>query len=663
MAEHISPPSSPSKRVKRIPTPLICVVVATGYSLLEESAKQSTNERVARQLYGVPKGLYPVGGKPLLSWWWSHLQASPVAICTYIVTDPRTFGHYERWAVEEGFPLDHILNTGVVDQQPLGTNLSPALGEVFARLDDPVESRSRLLVTASDFVLNAQDWEELRLYARFESIFQAGSHAASTSFTLSLEGGWDPAAMHELSDLKLDPQTSRLIFSYFNPEAVQILYRSHQASASDAAVLPEPPGANDFVRLMHSVNKQESIVQYSVSPGHSPFWKWMHLPELEFYLGEVCRMIPSKRERCISPTRSAPLDEGRRQIVGKAHARIGLIGNPSDGFFGKTISVLISNYWAQVTLRPNESRDDSSIHILPNPLSDPAEFSSLRLCFNSCLKNGYYGTNRLILATIQVFVRYCDQNGIKLKQGGFSIVNETNIPRQVGLAGSSAMVTATLRALMSYYEVTIPRHELANIALSAEQDELGISAGHQDRVIQAYGGCVYMDFDRQLMDTRKYGRYEEIPLQYIPRDLWIAYVAQPKDSGKVHNNIKARFLAGDSEVVEAMKEFATLTDKAHDALRQRDHAGLAQLMDRNFDLRKRIYGEQVIGYHNNTLVNQARSMGFAAKLSGSGGCIVGLWKGDPSDHATREQAEVRFKQWTQKNGYVFVKIRGQTYQA
>jgi glucuronokinase len=53
-------------------------------------------------------------------------------------------------------------------------------------------------------------------------------------------------------------------------------------------------------------------------------------------------------------------------ITTKAYARAGLVGNPSDGYFGKTISFIIRNYWAEVTLfespeltiQPNE-RDHS----------------------------------------------------------------------------------------------------------------------------------------------------------------------------------------------------------------------------------------------------------------------------------------------------------------
>ena len=32
------------------------------------------------------------------------------------------------------------------------------------------------------------------------------------------------------------------------------------------------------------------------------------------------------------------------------YCRVGLMGNPSDGFYGKTISLSIENFWAEVTI-------------------------------------------------------------------------------------------------------------------------------------------------------------------------------------------------------------------------------------------------------------------------------------------------------------------------
>jgi shikimate kinase len=48
-------------------------------------------------------------------------------------------------------------------------------------------------------------------------------------------------------------------------------------------------------------------------------------------------------------------------------------------------------------------------------------------------------------ATCKQFYHYCSLHGVALARRNFSLRYDTNIPRQVGLAGSSAIVTATLR--------------------------------------------------------------------------------------------------------------------------------------------------------------------------------------------------------------------------
>lgn len=54
-------------------------------------------------------------------------------------------------------------------------------------------------------------------------------------------------------------------------------------------------------------------------------------------------------------------------------------------------------------------------------------------------------------------------------------------PRQVGLAGSSAIVYSCIKALMSFFGLgyrDIPKHVLPSVVLSVE-NELGINAGLQ----------------------------------------------------------------------------------------------------------------------------------------------------------------------------------------
>ena len=91
---------------------------------------------------------------------------------------------------------------------------------------------------------------------------------------------------------------------------------------------------------------------------------------------------------------------------------------------------------------------------------------------------------RLIKAAIKSFAEYCEKQEITLPARNFALRYETDIPRQVGLAGSSAIVTSVFRALMEFYQVSIPREFLPNLTLAVETGELSISAGLQDRVTQ-----------------------------------------------------------------------------------------------------------------------------------------------------------------------------------
>src|SRR5207244_2333276 len=127
---------------------------------------------------------------------------------------------------------------------------------------------------------------------------------------------------------------------------------------------------------------------------------------------------------------------------------------------------------------------------------DFARFDTVASFLRDVKLHGYYGGLRLMKAMVKKFHDYCRKNEIALHERNFTLSFESDIPRLVGLAGSSAIITATLRALMKFYGVEIPRHLMPGLILSAEKEELNIQAGLQDRVIQTYEGIVYMDFDR-----------------------------------------------------------------------------------------------------------------------------------------------------------------------
>ncbi|HEY3380690.1 MAG TPA: hypothetical protein VGK32_02920 [Vicinamibacterales bacterium] len=301
----------------------------------------------------------------------------------------------------------------------------------------------------------------------------------------------------------------------------------------------------------------------------------------------------------------------------RAFARAGLLGNPSDGYHGKTISVIVRNFWAEVVLYEWDSVD------IVLAEDDRARFSSVYDLARDVRLHGYYGGIRLIKATIKHFVEYCQARGVTLHDRNFSVRYQTTIPRQVGLAGSSAIIVATLRTLMEYYQVEIPKAAQPTFVLQVEQEELGISAGLQDRVIQVYEGVVYMDFDRacrQEVNGIPCYAYEELDPGLLP-PLYLAYHDALSEPTEVfHNNIRDRFNRGDESVVQAMRHFAALACAGRTALLTGDADRLATLIDENFDTRRRIY--QLPPWQIE-MVETARRVGASAKFAGSGGAIIG----------------------------------------
>lgn len=306
-------------------------------------------------------------------------------------------------------------------------------------------------------------------------------------------------------------------------------------------------------------------------------------------------------------------------IESRAYARAGLLGNPSDGYFGKTISIIIRNFGAHVSLYQTPE-----LHIEPQN-QDQNIYRNIYDLVESVSLVGYYGGDRLIKAAIKKFCEYCDENKIKLSNKNFTIRYHSSIPRQVGLAGSSAIITATMRALMKFYKVKIPMEILPTIILSAEADELGINAGLQDRVIQVYEGCVYMNFAKEIIEQKKHGYYERIDPKLLPK-LYIAYKTDlGKVSGKVLSDIKTRWEKRDEHVISTLKRIADIAEEGKDAIRQKDVEKLGQLINENFDRRSQIMN---ITESNRQLVQTARNCGASAKFTGSGGSIIGIYNDD-----------------------------------
>uniref|UniRef100_A0A8D3B375 Glucuronokinase with putative uridyl pyrophosphorylase n=1 Tax=Scophthalmus maximus TaxID=52904 RepID=A0A8D3B375_SCOMX len=534
-------------------------------------------------LIGVPKALLPgIGGKKILDFWWETVNMRQLFTEVYLVTNADKYKHYERWATANDFPVENVVNDG-------STTLEDRLGAV-ADLELAIRShklQDDIVVIAGDMLCADQNFDIAQVIRFFRS------KPGELIIHYELE---ESEKSSSRGIVEVCPDTNRI--TRFSEKPQSGLTASRLASVVFYCIQRDTLSfLSDFLNLQPQATDRS----------FGRFWEWlinekqldvfgMKLPTGFQLIGQV---VCYQKQVSFSTEMYA------------ISLRVGLMGNPSDGFNGKTIAMTISNFWAEVTLVESQTLVTHTRTRL---------FRSLQDLFCISRKEGYLGGLRLLQATCKKFYQFCSKQGIALTKQNFTLKYDTNIPRQVALK-LTVTVPLTLRSLLTLQD--LPKPVRANFILNVETDELFITAGLQDRVVQVYEGLVCMDFSKKLMEEQGYGNYVSMDMSNLPL-FWLAYLSDPSDSGRIHSNIRQRWLSGEPQVVEAMNTFAELTDQARSALQDRDWSRLAQLMDQNFELRRSVYTDDCLGPGNLKMVLLGKQFGSAVKLPGSGGAVVGL---------------------------------------
>jgi len=257
--------------------------------------------------------------------------------------------------------------------------------------------------------------------------------------------------------------------------------------------------------------------------------------------------------------------------------RIGLLGNPSDLYGGCGLGFPIWNWRAEVYLDPG--------------LSVTEEIPLLQAA-------------RVVFSQLHPI------------QEEFCLRLTSDIPKQAGLAGSSALVMAALRAMGKAHGFQWTWRSLADATLAVEKDHLGIPAGPMDRWIQAQEEFLWMDFSEN--------KTEVLPIFTLP-SLRVFVSSKPgKSSRSVHTPIMERWIRGDHQVKEVMNAYRPLVEQGRAALLAGNTHSLAECIDRNFELRASIFPIQE---EDQAIIDLCRRHGAAAKQCGSGGAILSIMKG------------------------------------
>lgn len=208
------------------------------------------------------------------------------------------------------------------------------------------------------------------------------------------------------------------------------------------------------------------------------------------------------------------------------------------------------------------------------------------------------------------------------------VIWSSDVPRSSGLAGSTALLTATvacvLRSRGQDPDLSTPTGlaEFAELVRDIELVEAQVVCGYQDAYMTVHGGLRALDFaGKHPIHSGPHGKAEllqgELPFLLVTTGV-------ERLSGSVHGPMRDRWLAGETEVVAAMERFAELGRYGAQALPRGDWSGIAEAMKENQALIRSLGGS---GEAIDRLIDDCLACGaLAAKLAGAGmgGTVLAL---------------------------------------
>ncbi|KAG9352708.1 hypothetical protein JZ751_021122 [Albula glossodonta] len=353
---------------------MICILLVAGHDTVLETQIKNDLTGQYSHLTGVPKALLPgVGGKKILDFWWGTVNMRQLFSEVYLVTNADKYKHYERWATANDFPSENVVNDG-------STTLEGRLGAV-ADLDLAIRSRrldDDIMVIAGDMLCADQNFDIAQVLHFFRS------KPGELVIYYELEEGERSSSR---GIVEVCPETHRIMRFLEKPQ--DGLTTSRLASVVFYCLRKSTlPYLSEFLSLQSDATDRTL----------GKFWEWLinerNLPVFGMKLPTGFQLIGqvglSDYNKWLAHYSAKQQHSPSKPILCRSYARVGLMGNPSDGFNGKTIAMTISNFWAEVTLTESER-----LVLLPHPLNDPTEFGSLQDLFCISRKEGY-NTNHIL---------------------------------------------------------------------------------------------------------------------------------------------------------------------------------------------------------------------------------------------------------------------------
>ncbi len=173
--------------------------------------------------------------------------------------------------------------------------------------------------------------------------------------------------------------------------------------------------------------------------------------------------------------------------------------------------------------------------------------------------------------------------------GGLEVMISTDVPPGCGTGSSAAISVALINALGVVSGKFLSAHEIAHLAHRLETRELGYECGIQDQYAAAYGSVNFIEMPAYPMAHVSPVPVSSEMLANLETQLLLVYEGKGHLSSDVHRKVIESLKDPGSRTAKALDELKATALAARRALLSGDHDLLAEVMELNNALQKRLH--------------------------------------------------------------------------
>ena len=222
-----------------------------------------------------------------------------------------------------------------------------------------------------------------------------------------------------------------------------------------------------------------------------------------------------------------------------------------------------------------------------------------------------------------------------------TIGHDGDLPARSGIGSSSSFTVGLLNALYHLQKESLTKEQLAQKAITVEQDLIGENVGIQDQIMAAHGGIQLISMSSDGWKTEDFSMSNEYK-KYLESHIMLGFSGVSR-LAEVHakknvDNIK------EGKIDNLLLEMANSTNEAIIMLaKEKEMSIIGELLDTAWSIKRNLADGVTQKWIDNIYFSAIENGAYGGKLRGAGGCGFFMFLVPPSlqEHFKKTMKEIK----------------------